>query len=91
MLNVIDLDDHRRRRAQAEPPEEARIVSKHLNDYTTLYSIVHERREVVQAAIDYLCAHVESFGSGGWGEFNKPQRQGGLYVSCGIIMRFPDA
>lgn len=85
--SIADLADYRAKRATAET---ARITSKHINDYCTLHSVAHESRDVVQAAINYLCASVETFGSGGWGEFNRPMRRGDVYVSCGMTVRFAE-
>jgi hypothetical protein len=86
-LNVTDLAHYR---AKRERKQTARIMRKHINDYCTLYAVVHESRDVVQASIDFLCANVETFGSGGFGEFNRPMRQGSTYVACGMTVRFPE-
>ncbi len=92
MSDIINLDERRRARDVAPPDKVVtdHIISRELNDYASVHFIMHERREVVQAGIDFLRHHVEAFGPGGWGEFNGPREQGGFYVASGLTVRFPD-
>ena len=88
-MSVIDLAAHRRAR-DATPPEPWRVVTQHLSDHQDLHWLMHERREVVEAGIRYLEAHVESFGAGGWSVAQQPYHQNGIYITCVLTVRFPD-
>lgn len=89
--HITNLADYRATRAQSAAQAQAwRTLSKRINDHCTLYCIEHESRDVVQAGILFMLADVEAFGAGGWGEFNNPQRDGSVYVSCGMTVRFPE-
>lgn len=87
-MSVINLSEHRR--ARDLPPQEWRHRTIEINDFCTLHEVSHERAEVVAAGVAYFIADVETFGAGGWGEFNKPQLIGSEYVSTGITVRFPE-
>jgi len=89
---VIDLDNYRRQREAGAKARPIPITSEPdpENPNCDWHLIVDEDRNVVQAGIEAVFAHVESFGNGGEGHVHVFRRMGGLYFAIIQTVRFAD-
>jgi hypothetical protein len=92
MPHVIDLNDIRRQREDDVRNKPATVMSETDSECPrrTAHLIVGDTREAVQAKIAWLVAEVESFGAGGYGEFDGPTRFKGFYYAIGQTVKFED-